>query len=198
MKKVLITIIIGILLISIGGIYFLNKNNPNFPIKIPGLDSKYFIKNNQDSKNENIETSNSTPTSQTSGSEGGGGESSSGGGRSTTNLEEEIIVYNKDIKTTCSLVRPGNIPNIECSVNHIKPNEVSLNINNEFGQEIGIEISLDSCSPTIEDTIANNNEKDFIFSCNNKEFFTRELSITYNLENTTITVGGFVAGPITL
>jgi len=95
----------------------------------------------------------------------------------------------------CMLERPGNLPNIACSVNYIAEEEVSLRIKNELGEKINVEIQLNSCSPTLSGEIENNGFEDFTFLCKNeKGNFVQDLLITYSLGEGKIIIGGFVSG----
>src|SRR3989338_2604352 len=80
-----------------------------------------------------------------------------------------------NLENVCMLVRPGNLPDISCSVNYIKSDMVSLKIKNELGERINISIKLDSCNPEVSELVENFQEKDFVFSCSNKEYFNEAI-----------------------
>ncbi len=124
-------------------------------------------------------------------SERGASTGSGSSGDSNTTWEERVN------ENTCVLVRPGNLPNINCFVNYIKRDSISLKIENKLGENIGISLDMKTCSPKINDEIKNNEEKDFIFYCNNADYFNEDIVITYILkENGTVAIGGFVNGPV--
>ena len=102
---------------------------------------------------------------------------------------------------TCTLIRPGNIPDVSCSVRSIGVTSVSLIIVNQLGQDIVANLQLAHCSP--EENIAgvaNNQYKDFVFSCDNtgKNEFEEDLIVTYTINGQQVRVYGFVKGPVSL
>lgn len=122
---------------------------------------------------------------------GSGGGSTSETPKSTNESQEKNI-----IEKTCMLVRPGNIPDVTCSVNYIAKKEVSLKIKNELGEKIGVIIKLDTCNE-LSGEIENDNEKDFVFSCDNEDFFNQAIFISYLLEGERrVDIGGFVSGSV--
>ena len=139
---------------------------------------------------ENSDGSDNSAGGGGSGSDSSGTESSSGGSENNPDL-------NENSESSCVLVRPGNLPDIECSVNYIKNEGVSLNIKNELGEKIDIIINLDTCSPELQETLENLDEKEFAFSCENSGYFNKDISVTYILSgDKRIEIGGFVAGPL--
>ncbi len=149
--------------------------------------------NNQENQMPNSNTNNNAPVSG-----GGGGSGSSrnqgSGGEFGSNVTSEDL-QDRLNQSSCSLIRPGNLPDINCFVNYIKKESVSLKIENKLGEDIGIMMNLNSCSPELQDTIKNNEQKDFIFSCNNNDYFSQDILISYFLSgNGTVNIRGFVNG----
>ncbi len=190
MKKFFLAVII--ILISIGiffSLKFYVTNNEENKLENP-LNSQDNKNNqdNQESPNNNLDLSEDVQNENNEGTSEGTKES----GDFNENLENN----DKIKESSCVLVRPGIIPNIYCSVNSITKQEVSLKIKNEFGEKIGITLNLNICSPEIQDSIENNQEKDFIFYCNNKDYFNQELVVTYGIGGDEVDIGGFVIGPV--
>jgi len=121
---------------------------------------------------------------------GGGSDGSSGGADASPGISEE------DSPLTCVLIRPGNIPDVDCSVNYISSQEVSLKIKNDFGRDLKIIASLESCNPEITKIIEDKNSGNFVFSCNNSGIFYHNIAVKYFVDNGTISVGGFVSGSV--
>ncbi len=96
----------------------------------------------------------------------------------------------------CTLVRPGNIPNVDCDVNFITLQGVSLKISNSIGQAINVKILLNNCDTEKESVIENNEQKDFFFSCAIEDFFEEDITVTYEINENTIQVYGFVSGNV--
>ena len=116
---------------------------------------------------------------------------------SSQNTPSNSTDNEENTSPACYLIRPGNLPNIICSVNSITENSVSINITNEIGQPMTIKASLNNCAPQeIEKTIRNNQSQDIVFSCINSEFFSQNIAITYILEDKQIQVFGIVQGPV--
>ena len=133
----------------------------------------------------------SLPRSAGGGGVGGGG----GGGSGSTGDAGEQNPPAQNSSNSCILVRPGNFPDVSCSVDYIKSTGVSLKIRNEFGSAIQARISLTHCSPEINKSIANNQEEHFVFSCDNLGEFIEEVSINYVVgSGGGVNIGGFVVG----
>lgn len=126
------------------------------------------------------------------GNKGGGSDGGSSGGTdasSGSNSEENSPL-------TCVLIRPGNIPDVSCSVNYISSQEVSLRIKNDFGKDLKIIANLESCNPEITKIVEDKNSRDFVFSCNNSGIFYHNIAVKYFVDNGTISIGGFVSGSV--
>ncbi len=103
--------------------------------------------------------------------------------------------------STCTLIRPGNIPDVSCSVRFIREREVSLIIVNQLGQDIVANLQLVRCSPGENvASVANNQGRDFVFSCDNtgRSEFEEDLTVTYTINGQRVRVYGFVKGPVSL
>jgi hypothetical protein len=78
---------------------------------------------------------------------------SSGDSPSSTSNEGSTSSETKDYEISqipmCMLVRPGNLPDIGCFVSSITKEGVNLNLKNELGEDVGVEISLASCTPDV-------------------------------------------------
>jgi hypothetical protein len=120
-----------------------------------------------------------------------------GAGTGSSGDLNPVLPEQKANESACVLARPGNLPNINCFVNYIMKNSISLKIENKLGEDIGINLDLKTCSPKINDGIENNEEKDFVFYCDNNDYFNEDIVITYILKgNGTVAIGGFVNGPV--
>lgn len=142
---------------------------------------------------EDTETNLNQGESQDSSSIGGESSGSSGGGSSGGSSEEVQRTYESP---QCMLVRPGNLPDISCTAERISADSVILKIRNEFGQSINASIHLDSCTPKLSGVIENNQEKEFVFSCSNNEYFNEALSISYSFGDNQVDIGGFISGSV--
>lgn len=131
-------------------------------------------------------------TNQSAGGGSGGGSDGSSGGTDTNPGGSS----GENTPLTCVLIRPGNIPDVGCSVNYINANGVSLKIKNDFGKDLKITADLESCHQEITEIVENKNSRDFVFSCNNSGIFYHNLAVKYFVDNGTISVGGFVSGSV--
>jgi hypothetical protein len=174
----------------------------NFPLN-PEKDS--FEKNDSEEfkETDKINNANFSEENQSKildnemGGDGESGGTNNGGESETGNNNEEFLLDESNRELACMLIRPGNLPDISCSVNHIYVNETSIKIKNEIGKELGVIIKIENCYPEISEIIENNQEKDFIFSCNNKKnYFSEIISISYITESGEIDIGGFIQGPV--
>jgi len=148
--------------------------------------------NNQENLVSDSNTNNNLPVS---GGSGSGSKSSGGGFGNNITSEDSQDRFNQ---SSCSLIRPGNLPDINCFVNYIKKEGVSLKIENKLGEDIGIMMNLNNCSPQLQETIKNNEQKDFVFSCDNDAYFSQDILISYFLSgNGTVNIKGFVNGYVT-
>ncbi len=193
-KYILPILLVAVILFFAFAIYQYSRDNSQ-PNSNQGTNLN---QDNNINKNINENTKNNTENNI---EETGKGENRGEGANAEVGSSGDSIPSPEDkvIQNSCVLVRPGNLPNINCLVNYIKKEGVSLKIENNLGEGIGITIDLKTCSPKIQDNIKNNEQKDFIFSCNNTDYFNQDVLITYFLQqNGTITIGGFVNGPVTL
>jgi hypothetical protein len=153
---------------------------------------------NAEKNNNNIDNPISNTEKFTEGMEGmDGGVGGEGGvpAENPSEKNENMAEYPKG--NDCMIIRPGNLPGIECEVNYITKNSTSLKMKNGFGEDISIIASLSGCNPIIFEKISNNRDKDFIFSCKNEGYFNKEISLTYVIgDETEISIGGFVSGPV--
>ena len=97
-------------------------------------------------------------------------------------------------KPLCLLARPGNLPNIECDVNYIKLDSVSLKILNDLEEDISVNIVLNDCFTTAHGLVPNKGNSDFIFSCDIQEYFESDMAIIYTIGQSNIPVIGFLKG----
>ncbi len=191
----LIAIIIGVL------IYSLTDDALNqTPNSLPKTNENE--EENKNINNNNIPTGNiiqETPGSITggisSGGGGGGGGSSGGGSSSPGNPAGQQNQTQEPIAApSCNIVRPGNIPNVGCTVNHIKQNEISIKLDNGSGEDINVKISLENCVLQ-EGIVQNNNERDFIFPCSIQgSYYEGDITINYLVPGDSISTGGIVSG----
>ncbi len=124
--------------------------------------------------------------------DGGGG---GGGGEDSGDDNGDTFDELEDNRTACMVVRPGNIPDVLCYVNYIGETGVSVSLKNKLGEEIDATINLNTCSPEVTESINNNQEKEFVFSCNNYYYFKEAIFLSYTLSgDRVIEVGGFVSG----
>jgi hypothetical protein len=151
------------------------------------------------SQNNNPENtmpdSNKVDDNSPAGGDSGRSSGSSAGSANANGFENNSNPEERLNQSSCSLIRPGNLPDINCFVNYIKTNSVSLKIENKLGEDIGIMMNLNTCSPQLQNTIKDNEQKDFVFSCNNNDYFSQDILISYFLSgNGTVNIGGFVNG----
>lgn len=112
---------------------------------------------------------------------------------------DEKTPLNENNKTpSCILVRPGNLPDITCSVDYIYKDEVSIKLKNEIGGNLGVVINLGECRPEIIDELIDKEEKSFVFFCGIQEdFFDEQISISYIIDQTEkIEINGFIQGAV--
>lgn len=191
-----ILLIIGILLFSFT-VYNYTKNNSSSNSSLQNLiNDKDKTLNTINSNESNLETNKDS--SKTIGSEAGSGGSSGGGSGNTEGRNSNPVpIEERRNESSCILIRPGNLPDINCFVDYIKEDSISLRIENKLGEDIGINLDLKTCSPKIQDKIKNNEKKNFIFYCSNNDYFNEDIIITYILkENGNVSIGGFVNGPV--
>ena len=170
-----------------------NKNNVN-PKNNAANDKNNYTNISGVNRGTNTTTAGNSGGSSEVG--GGTGSGASGGGGGEGGGDNQVNTTREIIPSSCTLVRPGNLPDITCSVNYIKKDSISLKMRNALGEKIFAIIKIDTCSES-NGTIENNQEKDFNFSCNNKNYFNEVVSLTYILEgNKRTDVGGFVIGSV--
>lgn len=195
---VLVVIVLAgvFILFSLALLYNFDFNKDNFSLSEKTNQDNQAVKDNSQD-NQGTTTQNS---SSEGGSDGGnvgagggsGGSGVSGGGEVSSEGNNTISREN-----SCMLVRPGNLPNIKCSVNYIKQDSVSLKIKNEIGDKIDIELKIDTCNPELRETIENMDEKDFVFFCINQNYFNQALYLSYIFGNESrVEIGGFVSGSV--
>jgi len=196
MKNTSIAIIVIILLLVAASSYFiLNPNNQsqednqainnNFKTNNTDKTITNTNKDNEESITDTTEERGSPESDSDTGYESGSGEdggTTPGGGRSET--------------PNCLLIRPGGVPGVKCSVNHITTNQVSIKLKSELEQDIDVIIDLETCTPQQTSEIPSHQEKDFIFSCQNQEYFDQGITINHFLQGGQIKVNGFVFGPV--
>ncbi|MDO8508753.1 MAG: hypothetical protein Q7S27_03660 [Nanoarchaeota archaeon] len=129
-----------------------------------------------------------------------GGREGFDGKESTSNdknfeFEEGNEIANGD-KQLCLVVRPGNLPNIECKVNYIHEGEISLKIANSMGENLFVSIFLSGCASIVNGEVLNNGNLDFIFFCETDEYIEKEMIMTYNIGSSSIELNGIVIGPV--
>lgn len=132
---------------------------------------------------------------------GGGGGGSGGGGSGAGSGSAGSDVSSSGNTTAefsnqqlCLLARPGNIPGIECAVNFIQQNIVSLKVMNTFGEDIFVNIELSGCSNQASGIVPNNGNSDFQFTCNVGAYFDESLTVVYTIGNNSVQVIGIVSG----
>ncbi len=203
-----------LLALLIAGILFFSFAVYNYSKEISSLsgsgslNSLNLIKNKDinktDSNKSYPETSKDTSKTSDSGAgstgasgSGSGGSSGGDSGNGESRDSNYVPPEERRNESACILIRPGNIPDVNCFVDYIKEDSISLEIENKLGENIGINLDLKTCSPKFQDNITNNEKKNFIFFCNNYDYFNEEIIITYILkENGTVNVGGFINGPV--
>jgi len=199
-KKVLILLSVAVILSILASFLFLSSKKDYSEDKTnkaisDGKDNGNTVPSSGIGELPTIKSSNSEEGNSSGEGSGGSGGSGEGGTSETpksTNESQEKSIIEK----TCMLVRPGNIPDVTCDVNYIAKKEVSLKIKNELGEKIGIIIQLDTCDE-LSGEVENDNEKDFIFSCDNEDFFNQAIFISYLLEGgKKVDIGGFVRGSV--
>lgn len=136
----------------------------------------------------------STVGSAGSGGGGAGGLTGSGTGNAADTSVGNRELDNGSDKPLCLLARPGNLPNIECEVNYIKTDSVSLKILNDLDEDMSVNIVLNDCFTTAYGLVPNKGNSDFVFSCSVQEYFEGDMTITYTIEQSNIPVIGFVKG----
>ena|SRR3989344_9015426 len=130
------------------------------------------------------------------GGTGGGGQNAQGSGGSgvgNTGIGNQEL-DNRSYKPLCLLARPGNLPNIECEVNYINADSVSLKILNDLDEDMSVNIVLNDCFTTAHGLVPNKGNSDFVFSCSIQEYFESDMTITYTIGQSNINVIGFVKG----
>lgn len=177
-----------------------NFSDKNSASSNSNLNGKVF--NDSDAKKTGDNSVKGSGDSEASGSGEAGsprgvGDGGGAGGGLSGNNSETPQTPNENGGSFCVLVRPGNLPDVNCFVNYIKKDAVSLKIENKLGEDMGITLDLKTCSPKIQDAIKNNEQKNFVFSCNNNDYFNQDLFVTYILqEGGNVNVGGFVSGNV--
>ncbi len=130
--------------------------------------------------------------------EGSGTGSGVGGKAGETSSSSGIINSTNQDSTNndflCLLARPGNLPNIECHVNYIKTDSISLKISNALGEDIFVEIIIDGCSSNVQGFVKNNENTDFVINCSVENYFESELTMIYSIGNNNIVINGIVSG----
>ena len=173
-----------------------------FYINFIGFGKNSYTNDNFEKTNDNSDGSEAgidTGVGKSSGAGGGGGGGGSGSGYSETGISSSGENENIDGNSSCTLIRPGNLPNIECSVNYIKKDGVSLKIINELGEDMDVKISLEKCSPEFLESIQNSHYRDFVFLCGNSEIehFNSDIYISYILnQGKIVEIGGFIDGDV--
>lgn len=116
---------------------------------------------------------------------------------STGNSNNALSNSPQNQTSVCMLVRPGNLPDIFCDVNYISQEQVSLKITNNLGEKISTKIKLDTCTPQLTKDIENSQEENFVFTCENEDYFNQAIFLTYELlDGEKVEIGGFVSGEI--
>ena len=85
---------------------------------------------------------------------------------------------------------------IECSVNYIVDESVSIRVENNIGEDISINIILNECSNQANGFIANGNVADFTFSCATGDYFEEDLVVSYTVGGNMVQINGIVSGPV--
>jgi len=194
MKKFVLIIIFLILLVLSLTLFFFRDSfldlKNNFPVGSKFESGKTSFGDEEKSSDDNNQTNGGSEIEETE-SLGVEGIRNGNDGERESPLNES-----PERESECILIRPGNLPDIICSVNYISPNEVSIKIKNEIGKKIGVVIRIEKCGLEIFKMIENNEEKDFVFPCNNREnFFNEEVLISYIIDNSEkVDIGGFIQG----
>jgi hypothetical protein len=182
-----------IIVVAIGYIFFFKiSDSPTGHVLLNKSSSLGSDKNAETGDSNKIDNSDNGASGSSGGLSGGSGGGSSGTDNKDANQPEVSQI------PMCMLVRPGNLPDIGCFVSSIKKDSVSINLKNEIGEDIGVEIKLNSCSPVIKSTLENNQIKNFVFKCEEiEDYFNREVSISYILsDNKRVDISGFISGPV--
>jgi len=126
---------------------------------------------------------------------GSGGSSGRGSGGSSGGITGRV---GEDfyVGPFCSLVQPENVV-VDCFLNYVNENGVSLKIGNNAGQDMKIFIRIAVCGSGISDSLFIGEEKDFVFSCDVRDYFQGDLFITYKVgEEEPVTIFGVVGGSV--
>lgn len=99
-----------------------------------------------------------------------------------------------DINNFCSLVRPGNLPNLICDVNYIKKGEVSLKISNNIGENVNVYVILKECPNEGDALVENGESRNFVFSCSFSNYFESDIILTYTIGDKVVEATGIVGG----
>ncbi|MEK6844453.1 MAG: hypothetical protein AABX83_03445 [Nanoarchaeota archaeon] len=128
---------------------------------------------------------------------GGGGGGGSGGSSAGAGIGSGSQISNSTSgNLLCLLVRPGNLPGIECSVNYITGGSVSIRLENNMGEDFSINIILNNCSNQANGFITNGNVADFTFSCPTGSYFEEDLIVSYTIGSNVVQISGIVSGPV--
>ena len=128
---------------------------------------------------------------------GGSGGSSAGAGSAGAGVGSGSQSSNSTSgNLLCLLVRPGNLPGIECSVNYITGGSVSIRLENNMGEDFSIDMILNNCSNQANGFIVNGNIADFTFSCPTGSYFEEDLIVSYTIGSNVVQISGIVSGPV--
>jgi hypothetical protein len=191
MKKGIFVILLFVIVLSFSLLVFFEifpEESENDLLRSKSSDAEKYIYT-EENKSYSEEMGDGTYEEQTLNG-GGGGDFKSEPAENPSEESGEVPL--------CILVRPGNLPDITCSVDYIHKEEISLRLKNEIGEDLGIIIEVDNCLPEISENIKNGENKSFIFSCEPHEgYFNEQISISYIIGQTErVDINGFVQGTI--
>lgn len=192
MKKMTFIFVLFIIILSFSLFVFFEtflKDNENgfFENKSTNKEESDYIKNNKSSSEENSVISSGEDFLDR------------GNGKNSVNeILENSSKENSGEVPLCILVRPGNLPDITCSINYIHKDEISIRLQNKIGKDLGVVISINECYPEIFEDVKNEEEKSFTFSCESHEgYFNEQISISYIIDlEKRVDINGFVQGAV--
>lgn len=136
-----------------------------------------------------------------SGGSGGGAGNSAGGAGASGEIADDNSGNESERgeiqEGYCSLVRPGNLPDVDCFVNYIFNDELSVKIVSSNEDIEGLRISVSECSGEITKPVEEGGT-DFVFPCKiSGDSFEGEINVVYLMSDSSeIEIFGILGGGV--